>query len=152
MTPATSESSDPERGAGTVLVLALVAAATVGLLTVSLLAAAHSGRSAAQTAADLAAIAVADQVARGDTGAGGSASAGFDDASGADETPPTTSAADGSSFAAACAAGRVTAEANGCHLTSCDDLGAGVVEVRTSRRTAAGVARAVARAGPEEAR
>lgn len=152
MTPAANESPDPERGAGTVLVLALVAAAATGLLTVSLLAAAHSGRSAAQTAADLAAIAVADQVARGITGAGGSASAGLDDASVAGETPPTASAADGAPFATACAAGQATAEANGCHLTSCDDLGAGVVEVRTSRRTAAGVARAVARAGPEEAR
>lgn len=155
MTPAASESPDPERGAGTVLVLAVVAAAATGLLTVSLLAAAHSGRSAAQTAADLAAIAVADQVARGITGAGGSASAGLDDASVAGETPPTAPAApatDGTPFAAACAAGQATAEANGCHLTSCDDLGAGVVEVRTSRRTAAGVARAVARAGPEEAR
>ncbi|MCR6493277.1 hypothetical protein [Cellulomonas sp. P24] len=152
MTPAANESPDPERGAGTVLVLALVAAAATGLLTVSLLAAAHSGRSAAQTAADLAAIAVADQVARGITGAGGSASAGLDDASVAGETPPTASAADGATLAAACAVGQATAEANGCHLTSCDDLGAGVVEVRTSRRTAAGVARAVARAGPEEAR
>ncbi len=152
MTPAANESPDPERGAGTVLVVALVAAAATGLLTVSLLAAAHSGRSAAQTAADLAAIAVADQVARGITGAGGSASAGLDDASVAGETPPTASATDGAPFAAACAVGRATAEANGCHLTSCDDLGAGVVEVRTSRRTAAGAARAVARAGSEEAR
>ncbi len=130
---------DPERGSGTVLVLALVAAAVTGLLTLSLLASAQSGRSAAQSAADLAALAVAGHVAGGSAGDPGPVSA----ASGAGG-----SAGDERLLASACAVGRATAEANGCLLTSCDGLGAGVVEVTASRRTVAGVARAVARAGP----
>ncbi len=130
---------DAERGSGTVLVLALVAAAATGLVMLTLLASAQGGRSAAQSAADLAALAAASEVAGGFSGVAGPAAAG----SGAGP-----SAGDGGLLAAACAIGRATAEANGCLLTSCDGHGAGVVEVTTSRRTVAGVARAVARAGP----
>jgi len=132
-----------ERGSGTVLVLALVAVAATGLLMVSLLTSAQAGRSSAQAAADLAALAVAEQIAEGLAGTGGGAS---------EEDADGSSPVAGALLAAACSVGRSTAEANGCLLTSCDGLGAGVVEVTTSRRTAAGVARAVARAGPETAR
>ena len=134
---------DPERGSGTVLTLGLVAAAATGLLLISLLASAQGGRSAAQAAADLAALAVAEQVASEVTGesAGGSA---HGSAGSGEDTP----VADDPRLASACAVGRATAEANGCVLTSCEDRGAGVVEVTASRRTVAGVARAAARAGP----
>jgi hypothetical protein len=134
---------DPERGAGTVLTLGLVAAAATGLLLLSLLASAQSGRSAAQAAADLAALAVAEQIAGGFTGE--SAREPTRESAGSGEGAPV---ADDPRLASACAVGRATAEANGCVLTSCEDRGAGVVEVTASRRTIAGVARAAARAGP----
>ena len=138
---------DPERGSGTVLTLGLVAAAATGLLPISLLASAQGGRSAAQAAADLAALAVAEQVATEVTGetAGGSAHGSAHGSAGSGEDTPV---ADDPRLASACAVGRATAEANGCVLTSCEDRGAGVVEVTASRRTVAGVARAAARAGP----
>ncbi len=138
---------DPERGSGTVLTLGLLAAAATGLLLLSLLASAQSGRSAAQTAADLAALAVAEQLAGGFT----------DQPAGEPDLAPApgpagsgegVSATDDRGVASACAVGRATAEANGCVLTSCEGLDGGVVEVTASRRTVAGVARAVARAGP----
>jgi len=142
---------DPESGSGTVLVLALVAAAATGIVMLSLLASAESGRSAAQSAADLAALAVAEQVAGGITGERGRASAGSGEGRASAGTGEGSPVGEDGLLVAACAVGRATAEANGCLLTSCDGLGAGVVEVTASRRTVAGVARAVARAGPQVA-
>lgn len=52
-------------GSATVLVLALVAVAGVLLLSLGLLAGSQAGRAAAQTAADLGALAAADAVASG---------------------------------------------------------------------------------------
>jgi secretion/DNA translocation related TadE-like protein len=115
---------DSDRGSGTVLVLALVAAAGTVLLTISLLFLAETGRGAAQAAADLASLAAAGRLA--DTGPG----------------------VDDGAVEQACALARQTAALNGCELVGCRYRGDGVVDVVAVRGTVVGVARAAARAGP----
>ena len=127
-----------ERGSGTVLTLGLVAAALVLIAGVALLAGAQSARGAAQAAADLGALAAAEQLAalvrpggpRGWVQREAAGQAGAD---------------------AACAIAREVVAANGAGLAGCALLGGGVVRVTAVRPGAVGAARATARAGPQTA-
>ncbi|WP_298459186.1 Rv3654c family TadE-like protein [uncultured Cellulomonas sp.] len=113
-----------ERGSGTVLVLGLVAVALVLLVGVAALAGAERARSAAQSAADLAALAAAARLA--DPGGTG---------------------------AAACAVAREVAGRNGARLTGCRPGADGAVVVSTARSAGSpGTATARARAGPADLR
>lgn len=113
-----------ERGSGTVLALGLVAVILMVMVALGLLAGAQSGRSRAQTAADLAALAGAGRLAvRG-----------------------------GADVAAACVIAGEAARRNGGVLRDCAHEGGGVLVVAVERRTSVGKAHATARAGPATAR
>ncbi|HEY5554857.1 MAG TPA: hypothetical protein VIK43_08005, partial [Cellulomonas sp.] len=62
------------------------------------------------------------------------------------------SGSSGSSGSAACATAAEASRRNGAQLTACVREPGGVLRVATSRRAAAGVATARARAGPRSAR
>jgi secretion/DNA translocation related TadE-like protein len=117
----------PDAGAGTVLVLGLVAVGVLLALALSLLGQAVAARHRASTAADLAALAAA-QVANA----------------------PPIRAGSGDP----CDVARRTAADNGAVLTSCavDDRGVATVTVRTDIKSVADVLRATARAraGPAD--
>ena len=108
-----------DRGSGTVLMVGLVAVVLALFVAISLLGRAQSARGAAQTAADLAALAAAQQLVDGGAG-------------------PTV----------ACGTAREVVAANGAVLTGCSLLGHGVVRVTCERSGGLGAARASARAGP----
>lgn len=113
-----------DRGAGTVLVVAVVAVALVLLSGAALLVGAERGRATAQSAADLAALAAAARLAHPGGGAG-----------------------------SACAVAREVATRNGVRLTGCRTRPDGVVDVTTTRSAGVvGTASASARAGPADAR
>jgi len=97
----------------------LIAVVLVLLVAISLLGRSQTARGAAQTAADLGALAAAQQL----VGSGGG--------------PPV-----------ACGTAREVVAANGAILTGCSLLGQGVVRVTCERSGGLGVARASARAGP----
>lgn len=111
-----------DRGAGSVLVLGLVAAAGALLLAVGLVAGAYDARGRARTAADLAALAAAAAAA----------------SPGASVDP--------------CARAAEVAARNGAALGSCAVTGPGVVDVAVRVASAVGDARTAARAGPATAR
>jgi len=116
-----------DRGSGTVLTLGLVAVVLVLFTAIALLGRAQSARGAAQAAADLGALAAAQQLLDGPgAGSGPASGAGGE----------------------ACAIAREVAAANAAHLTGCVLLPEGVVRVTTERRGGLGNARASARAGP----
>lgn len=117
-----------DRGAGTVLTLGLVAVALVLIAAISLLGRAQAARGAAQTAADLGALAAAQHLAGGLGGAGPGAGAG--------------------GASTACGIARSVVTANGAALTGCLLLGDGVVRVSTARAAGGETASASARAGP----
>lgn len=128
-----------DRGSGTVLALAIIAVVLVMTAALGLLAGAQAARGQAQAAADLAALAGASQLlgaAVEDSGRGG---AGRGEASESSES-------------AACATAAEAARRNGAQMTACVSEPGGVLRVATSRRAAAGVATARARAGPRSAR
>jgi len=116
-----------EDGAGSVLVLAMLGVVVVLGLALGSLGAARVARAGAQSAADLAALAAADQLALGRV-------LGTSDVEGA------------------CARAREVAVRNGASVESCAHEGGGVVVVRVARVTSFGPARAAARAGPASAR
>jgi len=116
---------DRERGAGTVLLLGVVAAALVVGVGLSLLVSAQVARAQAQSAADLAALAGAaalQDAAYGRTGPAGPGEP--------------------------CAVAAEVVRRNGARLAACDDQGAGVLAVEARRQAAWGTASARARAGP----
>lgn len=121
MTPAS------ERGAGSVLVVGVVAVTLLLGAGVGVLAAAQRARAVAQTAADLGALAAAASV----TVPQGVVMA----------TPP-------SAGVDPCALAAEAVARNGAVLESCGVRPDGVAEVTASRRTGPGVAVARARAGP----
>ncbi|MCR6689122.1 Rv3654c family TadE-like protein [Cellulomonas sp.] len=111
-----------DRGAGTVLLLAVVLVALLAAAGVGAVATAHAARGRAQAAADLAALA------------------------GATELRHTYDAGQ------ACARADQAAQRNGAVLRACDATGAGVVEVAvTVPHVLGGGAVAHARAGPRRA-
>lgn len=132
-----------ERGSGTVLTVGLVAVVLMLIVAISLLAQAQSARGAAQTAADLGALAAAQHLVGGSGDEGGN-DLGVDGSSG---TGSAGAAAEGSR---ACAIARTVVVANGSSLTGCALLGGGVVRLTTARSSGLGVATASARAGPSE--
>jgi secretion/DNA translocation related TadE-like protein len=121
---------DPERGAGTVLLLGVVAVVLMIGVVLSLLVSAQVARAQAQSAADLAALAGA---------------AALRDAV-LDGGPETSAPGE------PCAVAAEVVRRNGARLASCDDEGAGVLAVETRRPAAWGTASARARAGPLGAR
>ncbi len=128
-----------DRGSGTVLALAVIAMVVVITTALGLLAGAQAARGQAQAAADLAALAGASQLLR----------AAVDESGGPGAGPGTATA---STRSAACATATDASRRNGAQLTSCVCEPGGVLRVATSRRAAAGVATARARAGPRSAR
>jgi len=131
-----------ERGSGTVLTLGLVAAALVLIAGVALLAGAQAARGAAQAAADLGALAAAEQLAALVRPGG---------PQGWVQREVQREVAGQAGADAACAIAREVVAANGAGLTGCALLGGGVVRVTAVRPGAVGAARATARAGPESA-
>lgn len=125
-----------DRGSGTVLMLGIVAATLVIVAGIALLAHAQSARGAAQAAADLGALAAAEQLAAGSRSGLGAAGSGA-------ETPVGPALA-----ARACGLAREVVRANGAVLAQCDLLGQGVVRVRAAVTAGARTATASARAGP----
>jgi hypothetical protein len=106
---------------------------------IGLLAGAQAARGQAQAAADLAALAGASQLVRAaveESGGGGSGQG----------------AGAASSVLTACAMAAEASRRNGAQMTACAGEPGGVLRVTTSRRAAAGVATARARAGPRSAR
>jgi secretion/DNA translocation related TadE-like protein len=122
-----------QRGSGTVLAIALVAVTLVVIAGVALLGRAQAVRGAAQSAADLGALAAAQDLTL-PSGAGGRAG-----------TAMGFGAPDG-----ACEVARAVVVANGSALTGCVLLGGGVVRVTTARPGGPGTGRASARAGPRD--
>jgi len=120
----------PERGSGTVVTLGLVAVALLLLAVLSLLGRAQAARGAAQTAADLGALAAAQHL--------------FGAANGPDVGTAYTIGGAG----AACDIARDVVVRNGAVLTGCAILDGGIVRVSTARAGGPGTARAHARAGP----
>lgn len=123
-----------QRGSGTVLAIALVGVTLVLIAGVALLGQAQAVRGAAQSAADLGALAAAQHLTS-PSGPGPGAG-----------TAVGLGAPDG-----ACEVARAVVVANGSALTSCALLGAGVVRVTTARSAGAGTGKASARAGPRDA-
>jgi len=121
--------SGGERGAGTVLVIGLVAVVVTLAGLLSVLARAQGARLQARTAADLSALAAASVLL----------------------APPGVVLAD-PSVARACDLAREVVQRNGATMTRCSVLDHGVVEVWTTRPTVLGAATAVAWAGPAWAR
>jgi hypothetical protein len=131
-----------DRGSGTVLALAVIAVVLVMTTAIGLLAGAQAACGQAQAAADLAALAGASQLVRAadDESGGGGAGQG------------AATASPGSSGSTACAMAAEASRRNGAQMTACVLEPGGVLRVATSRRAAAGVATARARAGPRPAR
>ncbi|HEX5331690.1 MAG TPA: pilus assembly protein TadG-related protein [Cellulomonas sp.] len=121
------------------LALAVIAVVLVMTAALGLLAGAQAARGQAQAAADLAALAGASQLVREAVAESGGGGAG----------PGVISASLGT---AACGTAAEVSRRNGAQLTACVAEPGGVLRVATSRRSAAGVATARARAGPREAR
>jgi secretion/DNA translocation related TadE-like protein len=117
-----------DRGSGTVLLLGVVAVVVVLAAGLGLLVSAQLARGRAQAAADLAALAAADELRGGPAGLG---------------------AAVGGS---PCGVAGAVAERNGGRLISCRAEGLGVVRVQVAVGGRAGTASADARAGPVSAR
>jgi hypothetical protein len=131
-----------DRGSGTVLALAVIAVILVMTTAIGLLAGAQAARGQAQAAADLAALAGASRLARAaiaEPGGGGYA-------------PDAAGGRRGTSVSTACAIAAEASRRNGAQLIACVGEPGGVLRVTTSRRAAAGVATARARAGPRSAR
>ncbi len=122
-------------GAATVLVLAAVclvmlcAGALLGLVQ------AQSARSTAQAAADLGALAAAEHRRLADALGGVVA---------VDAAGPA-----GTAGGSVCERARAVVERNDARLTTCAELGAGVVEVGVEVTSAVGTARATSWAGPD---
>lgn len=116
-----------ERGSGTVLTLGLVAVVCALMVGIALLGRAQCARTTAQTAADLAALAAAQDVRDASSGQ-------FGLGSGVSGAP--------------CEVARQVARANDSSLTGCWLLDGGVVRVTTARPGGLGAATASARAGP----
>ncbi|MDM8085598.1 flp pilus-assembly TadE/G-like family protein [Cellulomonas cellasea] len=114
-----------DEGSGTVLALGLVAVVLTVMLALGLLVGAQSGRSRAQTAADLSALAGAELLRGGDGPA---------------------------QVERACEIAGEVARRNGGELRDCRPDGGRVLAVSVARQTSAGEALAVARAGPAAAR
>lgn len=128
-----------DRGAGTVLVIGIVLGALVLVGVLAVLGRAEGTRGSAQSAADLAALAAAEQLAGSGPVLGT-----------AGQAEPDTFA-----VARACRVARDVALVNGAELTTCTHLGDGVVRVGTHRALGAGTgsqARATATAGPADVR
>lgn len=122
---------DADRGAGSVLVLGLMAVVITVAALLGVLARAQGARLVARSAADLGAVAAASVLA----------------------APPGIVLADpAASPAVACALAGEVAARNGGTLTRCAALGDGVVQVTATRGSVLGTASAVARAGPVWAR
>jgi len=134
-----------ERGSGTVVTVGLVAVVLLLFVVISLLGRAQSARGAAQTAADLGALAAAQHLVgvSGGTGAAGG--------SGLAVRRADPVAGRGSGAAAACGIARDVVAANGAVLSRCAVLDDGVVRVTATRPGGIGVASASARAGPRPA-
>lgn len=123
--------ADPDRGAGSVLVVGLVAVAVALAALLGVLARAQGAHLVARSAADLAALAAASVLV----------------------APPGVVVADpAASPAASCALAGEVAARNGGTLARCTALGDGVVQVTVTHGSALGTASAVARAGPAWAR
>ncbi|MBO1753056.1 histidine kinase [Actinotalea sp. BY-33] len=125
---------DPERGAGTVLVLALVAVVILLSASVAVLGRAQAAGASAQTAADLAALAAAASIAV---------------PTGMVLAPEARSAAGGER---GCALAAPVAERNGAAVLACEEQGGGVVAVEVGAPGPMGQATGRAVAGPPSAR
>ncbi|NMM32288.1 MAG: histidine kinase [Cellulomonas sp.] len=121
------------------LALAVIAVVVVMTTALGLLVGAQAARGQAQAAADLAALAGASQLVRAAVEESGGRGAG---------PGPATA----STWSAACSTAAEASRRNGALMTSCVCEPGGVLRVATSRRSAAGVATARARAGPRSAR
>lgn len=127
--PERADDGERERGSGTVLVLGLVAVTLLLIAAISVLVGAQSARAAAQVAADLGALAAAEQLA----------------AAGIGTAPAVTS---GAAHGPACMLARAVVTANRATLVGCTVLRGGVVRISAERSSGLGTARASARAGP----
>jgi secretion/DNA translocation related TadE-like protein len=120
--PAGAAGGTPDQGAGSVLVLAVTAVVLLLAAAIGLLGQVEAARAAAQSGADLAALAGAARLQRSHQ---------VEDA---------------------CALAGQVADRNEVRLVACTHRGDGVVEVTVARATPVGDATASARAGPASAR
>lgn len=124
------------------MALAVIAVILVMTTAIGLLAGAQAARGQAQAAADLAALAGASQLLRAAVAEPGGGGTG----------PAAAGGHRGTETSTACAIAVEASRRNGTQMTGCVSEPGGVLRVTTSRRAAAGVATASARAGPLSAR
>jgi hypothetical protein len=127
----------------------LVAVVLLLIVVISLLGRSQSARGAAQTAADLGALAAAQHLVGAPAGSGAAGGSGLlvgrgDPAVGRGDPAPGR----GSGVAEACGIAREVVAANGAALSRCAVLDGGVVRVTANRPGGLGIASATARAGP----